>query len=64
MEQFVKLNKMGNSNDVSKLRTPFNKIEITLQDSRSLDTETSSYGSLLIPVQASTRVGQKKRTRN
>ena len=53
MEQFVKLNKIGKSNDVSKLRTPFNKIEITIQDLRSLDTETSSYGSLLIPVQAS-----------
>ena len=32
------------------MRTFFNKIEITVQNLKSLGTETSSYGSLLIPV--------------
>ena len=30
MEQFVKLHEIEKSNDVSKLRTFFNKIEITI----------------------------------
>ena len=50
MEQFVKLDKIEKSNDVSKLRTFFNKIEITIRNLKSLGIETSSYGSLLIPV--------------
>ena len=49
MEQFVKLDKIEKSNDVSKLRTFFNKIEITIRNLKSLGTETSSYASLLIP---------------
>ena len=49
MEQFVKLDKIEKSNDVSKLRTFFNKIGITMQNLESLGIETSSYGSLLIP---------------
>ena len=50
MEQFVKLDKIGKSNDVSKLRTFLNKIEITIQNLKSLDIGTSSYGSFLILV--------------
>ena len=50
MEQFVKLDKIEKSNDVSKLRTFFIKIEITIRNLKSLGIETSSYGSLLIPV--------------
>ena len=50
MEQFVKLDKIEKSNDVSKLRTFFNKIEITIRNFKSLGIETSSYGSFLIPV--------------
>ena len=49
MEQFVKLDKIEKSNDVSKLRTFFNKIEITIRNLKSLGIETSSYASLLIP---------------
>ena len=36
------------------MRTFFNKIEITIRNLKSLGTETSSYGSLLISVLAST----------
>ena len=43
MEQFVKLEKIEKSNDVSKLRTFFNKIEITVRNLKSLGIETSSY---------------------
>ena len=50
MEQFVKLDKIEKSNDVSKLRTFFNKMEITIRNLKLPGTETSSYGSLLIPV--------------
>ena len=50
MEQLVKLEKIEKSNDVSKLRTFFNKTEITVRNLKLLSIETSSYGSLLIPV--------------
>ena len=50
MEQFVKLDKIEKSNHVSKLQTFFNKIEIMIRNLKLLGIETSSYGSLLIPV--------------
>ena len=49
MEQFVKLDKIEKSNDVSKLRTFFSKIEITMRNLKSLGIETSPYASLFIP---------------
>ena len=49
MEQFVKLDKIEKSNDVSKLRTFFSKIEITIRNLKSLGIETSPYASLFIP---------------
>ena len=49
MEQFVKLDKIEKSNDVSKLRTFFSKIEITIRNLKSLGIETLPYASLFIP---------------
>ena len=44
------LDKIEKSNDVSKLRTFFNKTEIAIRNLKPLGIETSSYGFLLIPV--------------
>ena len=44
----IRLNRK--SNDKSKLRTFFNKIETTIHILRSVAIERSSYVSLLIPV--------------
>ena len=50
MKQFVKLDKIEECNDVSKLRTFFSKIETTVRNLKSPGIETPSYGSLLILV--------------
>ena len=50
MEQFVQLSKTEKSNDVIRLRTFYNKVEITIRNLKSLNIEPSAYGSLLIPV--------------
>ena len=50
MKQFVKLDKIEECYDVSKLRTFFSKIEITGRNLKSPGIETPSYGSLLILV--------------
>ena len=50
MGQFVQLSKIKKSNDVIRLRTFYNKVEITIRNLKSLNIEPSVYGSLLIPV--------------
>ena len=50
MEQFVQLDKIEKSNDVIRLRMFYNKVEITIRNLKLLNIETSTYGSLLIPV--------------
>ena len=50
MESLLKLGKVRSLSDISGLRKLSNDIENCVRNLRSMDVETSTYGSLLIPL--------------
>ena len=50
MEQFFQLDKIEKSNDIIRLRMFYNKVEIIIRNSKSLNVEPSANWLLLIPV--------------
>ena len=50
MESLLKLGKVRSMGDISGLRKLASDIENCVRNLRSMDVETSTYGSLLIPL--------------
>ena len=50
MEQFFQLDKIEKSNDIIRLRMFYNKVEIIIRNSKSLNVELSANWLLLILV--------------
>ena len=50
MELVFQLDKIEKSNDIIHRRMFYNNLEVTIRNLKSLDTEPSAYGWLLIPV--------------
>ena len=50
MTKFVQLAKIRSSNNVSNLRKIYDEVEFSVRNLKSLKVETSSYGSLLVPL--------------
>ena len=50
MQKFVQITKLRNSNDIKRLRFLCDSVETTGCNLKSLRVETSSYGSLLVPL--------------
>ena len=50
MTKFVQLPKIKSSNDVSNLRKIYDEVEFSVQNLKFWKVETSSYGSLLVPL--------------
>ena len=50
MQKFVQIPKFQNSNDIKRLRFLCDSVETTGCNLKSLRVETSSYGSLLVPL--------------
>ena len=50
MQKFVQIPKIQNSNDIKRLRFLCDSVETSVRNLKSLQVETSSYGSLLVPL--------------
>ena len=50
MTKFVQLPRIRSSNDVSDLRKIYDEVEFSVRNLKLLKVETSSYGSLLVPL--------------
>ena len=50
MTKFVQLPKIKYSNEVSNFRKIYDEVEFSVRNLKSLKAETSSYGSLLVPL--------------
>ena len=50
MTKFVQLPEIRSSNDVSNLCKSYDEVEFMVRNLKSLKVETSSYGSLLVPL--------------
>ena len=50
MTKFVQLPRIRSSNDVSNLRKIYDEVEFSVRNLKLLKVETSSYGSLLVPL--------------
>ena len=50
MQKFVQIPKIQNTNDIKRLRFLCDSVETSVRNLKSLQVETSSYGSLLVPL--------------
>ena len=50
MQKFVQIPEIQNSNDIKRLRFLCDSVETSVRNLKSLQVETSSYGSLLVPL--------------
>ena len=50
MQKFVQTPKMQNSNNIKRLRFLCDSVETSVRNLKSLHSETSSYGSLVVPL--------------
>ena len=50
MQKFVQIPKIQNSNDIKRLTFLCDSVETSVRNRKSLRVETSSYGSLLVPL--------------
>ena len=50
MQKFVQIPKIQNSNDIKRLRFLCDSVETSVRNLNSLHIETSSYGSLFVPL--------------
>ena len=50
MQKFVQIPEIQYSNDIKRLRFLCDSVETSVRNLKSLQVETSSYGSLLVPL--------------
>ena len=50
MEKFVTINQVKNDRDIPGLRKLYDKVEKSVRNLRTLNVDTSTYGSLLVPL--------------